>query len=191
MKKLVIALMAFALVITLAGCGGGGGGPSDIEIYEGQAKSEDFYKNSTDTGYNSNYGAVKAGLEDMETVFASSAKSAADKKTTLGNYISANFYRGTDTAAKLKKELLNTMGDRFNRYTVNQWGFKVTSCTISDDGLEMETTCSIRFDLALKPGCSGNGAGDRAVLNRKIKWSNEGGTWRIVSGFPYDRNKDF
>ena len=81
MKKLVIALMAFALVITLAGCGGGGGGSS----------------------YHLDYGDEGAGLKDYgDGRDLTPIKKAYDGiKTELAKYNTSNDPEGKERTAAI------------------------------------------------------------------------------------------
>ncbi len=190
MKKLVIALMAFALVITLAGCGGGGGGGSSVDpniaTYNGLAESEAFQKDTTCE-------KIRNGLADMKDSFSKSDLSGTQKKNVLAKYISDSF-KNTTKANSSKSELLSTMESRFNRYTVNEWGFKVSNYSKNpeNDPTEIQTECSIRLNLSKKPGADGSvDSWNSAVINRTMVWVKENGEWKIKSGFPYDRNTDF
>ena len=191
MKKLVIALMAFALVITLAGCGGGGGGggssvDQNIAKYNGQSEDAAFTKDATCAD-------IRTGLSNMKTSFADANLSGTQKKNVLASYISDSF-KNTTKASSSKSELLSTMESRFNRYTVNEWGFKVTSYSKNpeNDPTEIQTKCSIRLDLTKKPGAEGSvNTWNSAVIDRTMVWVKENGEWKIKSGFPYDRNTDF
>ena len=190
MKKLVIALMAFALVITLAGCGGGGGGGSSVDQsiaqYNGLTESEAFKNDEVCS-------SINTGLNDMKTSFANAKLSGNQKKNVLAKYISDSF-KNTTKATSSKSELLSTMESRFNRYTVNEWGFKVTNYSKNpeNDPTEIQTQCSIRLNLTKKAGAEGRvNAWNSAVLNRTMVWVKENGEWKIKSGFPYDRDTDF
>ena len=191
MKKLVIALMAFALVITLAGCGGGGGGSSvdqNVVKYNGQTQLKAFDEDTT-----SGTSSIREGLVNMRTDFVKSDLTGTQKKNTLEKYISTNFKNSTK-ASSSKSELLSTMESRFNRYIVNDWGFKVTDYSPKKDenATEIETICSIRLDLTKKEGAEGSvNSWNSAVIDRHIIWIKEDGKWKIKSGFPYDRNTDF
>lgn len=193
MKKFIIALMAFALVITLAGCGGGGGGGGGSSIspriaeYNGLKESTEF-ANDPKGGQ-----TIKAEMDEMSVNFASSTVSVSNKTKTLKNYISDSFCRGNEK--NLKSDLISTMNSRFDRYIINEWGFKVTSFT-HDSDTQITTECSIRLNLVLKEGKSGSvTTWNDAVIKRNIVWVkekvNDEWIWRIKSGFPYDRNKDF
>ena len=65
MKKLVIALMAFALVITLAGCGGGGGG-SKFSITKGDEGAS--LKTNGFTEVFNNYDKIKTDLAQWDSI---------------------------------------------------------------------------------------------------------------------------
>lgn len=192
MKKFVIALMAFALVITLAGCGGGGGGSSidpKIGQYNGLVKSDDFYNKDNTSGVAS----IRDSLTKMETDFANSKLSGSDKKKVLDEYVSKNFKNSTK-ASSSKSELLSTMESRFNRYIVNEWGFKVTDYSPKNDesATQIETECSIRLNLTKKKDAEGSvDSWNSAVIKQHITWIKEDGKWKIKSGFPYDRKTDF
>ena len=191
MKKLVIALMAFALVITLAGCGGGGGGGGSsvsprVAEYNGLKESTAFIQDS-------NGKAIKAEMDKMSSDFASSTVAVSNKTNTLKKYISDSFCRGNEQ--NLKNDLISTMDSRFDRYIINEWGFKVTSFT-QDSDTQLTTECSIRLDLVLKEGKTGSfTTWNDAIIKQKIVWVKEEvdgeKIWRIKSGFPYDRKKDF
>ena len=183
-------MMAFALVFTLAGCGGGGGGGGSVDQniakYNGLKESEEFYKDVT-------CASITVGLTEMETSFANKDLSGNDKKNVLANYISDTFKNETKETSS-KDDLLNVMGSRFNRYIVNEWGFKVTSYSKHPENnpTEIQTECSIRLNLTKKEGAEGSvNTWNSAVLNRKIVWVKEGDDWKIKSGFPYDRSTDF
>lgn len=186
MKKLVIALMAFALVITLAGCGGGGGGGGEyvspkIGTYNGLKESDDFAND--DQGK-----IIKNEMNEMSADFASSSVSVNNKTNTLKKYVSDSFCRGNEQ--NLKDDLIDTMSSRFDRYIVNEWGFKVTYFT-KDSNTQITTRCSIRLNLVLKEGKTGSVTKwNDAILDRDIVWVKEGNDWKMKSGFPYDRNKD-
>ena len=191
MKKFIIALMAFALVITLAGCGGGGGGGGSsisprVATYNGLKESATFVNDA-------NGKIIKEEMDLMSTNFASSTISVSKKTDTLKMYISDSFHRGSEQ--NLKDDLISTMNSRFDRYIINEWGFKVTDFT-KDSDTQITTECSIRLDLVLKEGKKGNvTTWNDAVIKQKIVWVKEKvdnkDVWRIKSGFPYDRNKDF
>ncbi len=185
MKKFVIALMAFALVFTLAGCGGGGGGGESISpniaTYNGLKESDTFTKDAQGS-------KIKSEMDEMSANFASSSVSVNNKTNTLKNYVSDSFCRGSEQ--NLKNDLINTMSSRFDRYIVNEWGFKVTDFT-KDSDTQITTRCSIRLNLVLKEGKTGSvNKWNDAILNRNIVWVKEGDVWKMKSGFPYDRKKD-
>lgn len=183
MKKFVIALMAFSLVISLAGCGGGGGsGPSTVEMYESQPSLSipEEYNCGGENGIQSN-------LDKMANDFKSATKTASEKKETLGKYISNSFKRADGSGSR--DELLNVMGSRFERYKVIDWGFKVTNHSKNDE--EIKTTCSIRLNLEKKPGKEGRvDHWNDAILNKELVWKKESEVWKIIRGFPYERGKD-
>ncbi|MBR4329834.1 MAG: hypothetical protein IKP71_08260 [Candidatus Riflebacteria bacterium] len=192
MKKLVIALMAFALVITLAGCGGGGGSGSYVDPKIAQYNGQDQLK-AIDKDTTSGTKSIREGLVDMETNFVKADLTGDKKKEKLGYYISKDF-KNTTKASSSKDELLTTMGSRFNRYIVNDWGFKVTDYDPKNDenATQIETICSIRLDLTKKEGAEGSvNSWNSAVIDRHIIWIKEDGRWKIKSGFPYDRDTDF
>ena len=182
MKKLVIALMAFALVITLAGCGGGGGGGSSVSqnvtLYNSKQTSEAF---KTDE----NGSKIFASMNDMSAQFGSDI-SGNEKKTVLSNNTADPFY---DKNGKSNRaDFINSMGSRFDRYTVNEFGFKVTDFKYYPDTNELETLCSIRLNLTRKPGKDGSlAAYNDAILDQKITWKKVGDTWKIYKGFPYTK----
>ena len=173
MKKLVIALMAFALVITLAGCGGGGGS-SKINFNDIVA-SETFPKQCS---------KISAEMTEMSSVFADNNKSASEKTELLKKYVSDNFERD---GKKCKSELISTMSSRFSRYTVKEWKFKV----VSHDGTEaddnsIKTVCAIKLNLEKKPGAEGSvNKFDDVLTDRAIYWVKEGDVWKIQKGLPY------
>lgn len=173
MKKLVIALMAFALVITLAGCGGGGG--SSRINFDDIVASDTFPKQCK---------TISREMDEMSSVFADNKKSASEKTELLSKYISDNFTRD---GKKCKSELVNTMSSRFNRYTVKEWKFKV----ISHDSPEAEndsikTVCAIKLNLEKKPGAEGSvNKFDNVLTDREIYWVKEGDDWKIQRGLPY------
>ena len=194
MKKFIIALMAFALVITLAGCGGGGGGGSAVDQnvvkYNGYVQSEKFEKDDTCS-------SIREALKDMEDNFVKDDLTGTQKSNILKANISKSF-KNTTNPDSSRDNLISTMKSRFNRYIVNEWGFKVTDYSPKNDpkATEITTKCSIRLDLVLKEGKSGTVTKwNSAVLDRDIVWEykeEDGVTkWRIKSGFPYDRSKDF
>ena len=183
MKKFVIALMAFALVITLAGCGGGGGGggaavSQNVITYNSMNTSEAFIKDA-------NGGKIYDSMDKMSKQFNSDI-TAAEKKNVLSNNTYDPFY---DKNGKSNRDdFLSSMGDRFDRYTVNEFSFKVTNFKYHSDTNEMETLCSIRLNLTRKPNKSGRVASfNDAILDKTIIWKKDGETWKIYKGFPYTK----
>ena len=179
MKKLVIALMSFALVVTLAGCGGGGGGGnSQVKSINDLVRSETFPIKCD---------KIAAAMNAIEADFTSTTKTAEEKKDTLSKYISEDFTRGSE---KKKAELTDTMFSRFERYNIDSWKFVVTNhdgeeAKKTANGDEIVVECAIDLKLTLKPGATGNGAGSWQLYNKELVWRNESGNWRIIRGLPY------
>ena len=83
MKKLVIALMAFALVITLAGCGGGGGSSYHLDYGDNGAALKK-YEDKDLTG-------IKEAYDSINKILSDSSKNADDRVNAIYNCISANY----------------------------------------------------------------------------------------------------
>ena len=179
MKKLVIALMAFALVITLAGCGGGGGGGGKSSYTVPKADYESLEKDS-------NLKPVATAYKAIDAVFTDDTASATAKADALGDYLSET-YVGTDTSANdvstkaaVVKRLRSVISN--NNFT----GLTIIPCQIQN-GVTATTVSEktvFHVDTFTRDGKTYKN------LNYefdKIQWVNEGTAeapdWKIVGGF--------
>lgn len=180
MKKLVIALMAFALVISLAGCGGGG-----------SSSSKDFVLDYGDNGkgLEANFKDVKTAYENMSAELAKHDSSSDPKGTeraeAIVKYISDDYKGNTKSGYTKILETKDKVADRLV-YLISKKKF---------DGLQMIPYQTVK---------GGYKAGEYVTENTKlyvknlvqdgknwpnqeynfknVKWVKESTGWKIVSG---------
>lgn len=178
MKKLVIALMAFALVITLAGCGGGGGGGG-------------FTLDRGDNGKwlkNNGFEVVANAYTDINTVFKNNSSSNDKNGEIRGNAfaecISANYTGASNyssdvsTKAKLVARLKSLIKNKSFE------GLEIIPFA-TQTGAEKNVTVTEKTKLYVSSfKHNGNTYSNKEYIFDKVKWvKEEDGNWRIVSGF--------
>ena len=171
MKKLVIALMAFALVISLAGCGGGGGGSSEDYSKGDDGKTlkeqnETVYKQITE---------MKNSVQINKDYNVTQAKQAADQFTT---YIDPNTEFGQDkiTKSDVGRRINNVLNN--NKLDVFTFSFGKTA--------EITSTKVVQYlNIAIhgKNKTTGEEKGTKSPMTFKFVWSKIGDDWLITEGF--------
>ena len=194
MKKLVIALMAFALVITLAGCGGGGGGGGSsyhLDYGDNGAALKKYDDNDLTS--------IKTSYDSINSVMSDSQKTTDQRVASIMDCISAN-YKGnpeyqthkngadpTDmrTRANVKSRLDNLIKDKKSAgllvipYKTNDVHSEtiIEVTTLHVDSLVVDGTTFTNRDYQLN-----------------LEWKNEGTAespdWKIINGFtPLGKNR--
>ena len=181
MKKLVIALMAFALVITLAGCGGGGGGSKAFVLDRGDngaALEKDFQD-------------VRKAYSSINEVFQGNNPSSDPKGEIRGNafaeYISQNYTGkntthsdGTVTKVSTKSELVSRLKSLINSKKFE--GLEIIPYKTNNGATE--TTVSEKTKLFVASfQHNGSNYQNKEYVFDSVKWVKEDGGWKIVSGF--------
>ena len=186
MKKLVIALMAFALVITLAGCGGGGGGSS----------------------YHLDYGDKGAGLKDYgDGRDLTPIKKAYDGiKTELAKYSVSNDAEGKNRTAAIMYYISNKYSGGVYKHKNGETRDMREAKDVEKRLLELIGGKQFEGLLVLpvktNDGCTATEATEQTTLHvdsltldggttlknqdytLPLKWKKEdNGEWKIVSGF--------
>ena len=182
MKKFVIALIAFAFVITLAGCGGGGGG------------SPVFILNRGDNGAAlKNYGngkdltPVKTAYTNINTVFKDNSTPDKDPDGTiranaLKEYISdaytgrSDYSSDVSTKDKLIKRLTQLIHDKKFE------GLEIIPFATNDGATATTVTEKTKLYVA-KFIHSGNTYLNKEYVFNEVKWVKEESGWKIRSGF--------
>ena len=192
MKKFIIALMAFALVITLAGCGGGGGGSSYHLDYGDNGKALTKYEDNDLTGIKKAYDGINAVLSD-------SKKTSDDRVKSIMDCISLKYegnpavqtHKNNATATPMltrdnvKSRLDNLIKDKKSSglivvpYKTNDVHSEVIKevTTLHVDSLVVDGTTFTNRDYQLT-----------------LEWKNEGTAeapdWKIINGFtPLGKNR--
>ena len=196
MKKLVIALMAFALVITLAGCGGGGGGGSSWSLSRG-----DDGKWLKENGFEEIYDAY----QKINKVFVDNNDNDP-KGTTRANAfyeLLSEKYSGKDIQHKNDKGEItgttpmssrNDVRDRLE-YLIQEKKFNgvelIAFQTLDGVDKENKTYVPEKTKLYVKSFQYNGNTYENTSYNEyvfdKIEWVNEGTAeapvWKIKSGF--------
>ena len=193
MKKLVIALMAFALVITLAGCGGGGGGGSSYHLdYGDNGAALKKYDDNDLTGIKDSYDGINGVLSDSQKTTDDRVKSIVDciSDNYKGNPEYQTHKNGAEktdmrTKANVKSRLDNLIKEK------KSTGLLVIPYKTKDVHSEtiIETT-TLHVDSLVVDGSK--------FVNRdyqlELEWKNEGTKenpdWKIINGFtPLGKNR--
>lgn len=175
MKKLVIALMAFALVITLAGCGGGGGGGFTLDRGD---NGEGLIKNG--------FTDVKTAYDSMNSELAKYDKSSDSQGTNRAKAIMKNVstsYKGTRT----KNVAIQTYTDLKDRleYLIREKKFEgleiIPFKTL--DGATEGTEVFEKTKLYVQSLVQGGGTWkNQEYVFEKVQWKKESDGWKILSG---------
>ncbi len=185
MKKLVIALMAFALVITLAGCGGGGG--SSFTLDRG-----DDGKWLKDNGFTE----VKTAYDDMNSVFANNNKSndpdGKIRANAFAGYVSED-YTGKSTlgsaraftSVKNKKEIVARLQSLIKDKQFQ--GLQIIAYGKGQTGAEKGKTVTLETKLYVESLVYNGGTfKNQEYKFSKVQWVNDGTAekpaWKIKSG---------
>ncbi len=193
MKKFVIALMAFALVITLAGCGGGGGGSSYHLDYGDNGAALKKYEGGNDlTGIKTCYDDINAKLSD--------SKQTNDQRVAAIMYYISTKYEGHPESQTHKNGAkatpMKTGENVKSRLDLLIKDYKSTGLLVipyatkdvNSDVIEEVTT--LHVDSLVVDGSK--------IVNRDyqltLKWKNEGTkvkpVWKIIDGFtPLGNNR--
>ncbi len=181
MKKFIIALMAFALVITLAGCGGGGGGGSSFVLDRGD--NGKWLKNN---GFEDVYQAYV----DINSVFKSNTSSTdkdgeirgeAFEKCISKDYKGAsNYSSDVSTKTKLVERLKSLIKNKsFEGLEIIPFG--------TQNGADKDTVTEKTKLYVASFKHNGHNYTDKEYVFDKVKWvkEEENGkmVWKIVSGF--------
>ena len=193
MKKLVIALMAFALVITLAGCGGGGGGGSSYHLdYGDNGAALKKYDDNDLTG-------IKASYDGINTVLSDSKKTSDERVKSIIDCISDN-YKGnpeyqehkngatkTDmrTKANVKSRLDNLIKDKKSS------GLIVVPYKTNDVHSEIiKEVTTLHVDSLVVDGSTLTNRDYQLTLEWKNEGTAEAPNWKIINGFtPLGKNR--
>lgn len=192
MKKFIIALMAFAFVITLAGCGGGGGGSSYHLDYGDNGAALIKYEDNDLTGIKKSYDGINAVLSDAKKTTDEQVKSImdciSDKYQGKPEYQEhKNGDKKTDMRTKdnVKSRLDNLIKDKKSTgLLVIPYKTKdvhsetiIETTTLHVDSLEVDGSKFTNRDYQLE-----------------LEWKNEGTAenpvWKIINGFtPLGKNR--
>lgn len=193
MKKLVIALMAFALVITLAGCGGGGGGGSSYHLdYGDNGAALKKYDDNDLTGIKNSYDGINAKLSDSKSTNDQRVAAIMDCISTKyeGKPDSQTHKNGKEaTPMKTGENVKSRLDLLIKNY--KSTGLLVIPYKTKDVHSEtiVEVT-TLHVDSLVVDGAT--------ITNRdyqlELEWKNEGTkdkpVWKIINGFtPLGKNR--
>ena len=185
MKKLVIALMAFALVITLAGCGGGGGSSFTLDRGDdGKWLSENGFAD------------VKTAYDTMNKEFGSLNKSndsdGSKRANIFAGYVSEN-YSGKSTlgsaraftSVKNKSEIVARLKSLISSKQFQ--GLQIIAFGKGQDGAEKGKIVTLETKLYVESFVyNGSTFKNQEYKFSKVKWVNDGTAekpaWKIISG---------
>ncbi len=181
MKKLVIALMAFALVITLAGCGGGGGGGSSYHLDRGDngaALEKDF------KDVRSAYTSIN---EAFQTNSISSDPKGEKRGDAFAEYVSKD-YKGKNTThsdgsvtkVSTKSELVSRLKSLINSKQFE--GLEIIPYQTKNGATATSVTEKTKLYVSSFKHNGSNYKNKEYVFD-SVKWVKEDDAWRIVSGF--------
>ena len=193
MKKFVIALMAFALVITRAGCGGGGGGGYHLDYGDNGAALKKYEGGNDLTGIKKCYDDINAKLSD--------SKSTNDQRVAaIMDCISTNNYKGnpeyqthkngaekTDmrTSGDVKKRLDNLIKDK---KSTGLLVIPYATKDVNSDVIKEVTT--LHVDSLVVDGSKITNRDYQLTLEWKNEGTKENPVWKIVNGFtPLGKNR--
>ena len=184
MKKFIIALMAFALVITLAGCGGGGGGGGFVLDRGDNGAALKDYGNGKD------FTAVKKAYDDINAVFqsndSSSDKDGTARANAFAECISENYTGSSEYSSDVstKKKLVSRLKSLIKNKKFE--GLEI----IPYKTLNGATKTTVKEKTKLFVSSfkhNGNTYTNKEYTFESIEWVNEGTAespkWRIVGGF--------
>lgn len=173
MKKLVIALMAFALVITLAGCGGGGGGSDHND--HGAYMKENFpeaYKN---------YETMTSNIRSAKATDSDGSKRADCIMACVSD---SAFKRTANTRASMsmtKPELRNRLIKLFKE--VEYGSFAISPLNTTDSNKEENYVIeATQFIFGNNVKYDGKTANSVTLTLNDVKWEKIGDTWKITDG---------
>lgn len=193
MKKFVIALMAFALVITLAGCGGGGGGSSYHLDYGDNGAALKKYEDGNDlTGIKTCYETINSKLSDSKNTNDQRVAAIMDCISTnyVGNPASQTHKNGKPaTAMKTRANVKSRLDLLIKDYkSTGLLVIPYATKDVNSDVIKEVTT--LHVDSLVVDGSK--------VVNRDyqltLEWKNEGTkeypVWKIINGFtPLGKNR--
>lgn len=171
MKKLVIALMAFALVITLAGCGGGGGGSDHND--HGAYMKENFpeaYKN---------YETMTSNIKTAKATDRDGSKRA----DCIMAYVSDSAFKANTRASMsmTKKELRDRLIKLF--YEVEYGSFAISPLNTTDSNKEENYVIeATQFIFAGTVKYHEKTASEVTLTLNEVKWEKIGDSWKITDG---------
>lgn len=171
MKKFVIALMAFALVITLAGCGGGGGGGE-------AAHWGDEGKNLPEE--------IKSNYDVMKKAFTPSTVNALADKNARETYILNNFTRYVSPTATFmgnnsynKNKMTSRLTSVLGSYKIDSYEFKPGETSKKSD------TKYTSWVYCVLNATNKNDKNTKRNLGHWMlfTWEKSGDEWYITDGF--------
>lgn len=173
MKKLVIALMAFALVISLAGCGGGGGSSKDNYDYGQFLRDNKEY-----TPIYDNYQALTKALASCKK-----GKEAESAKAFL-SYVDPNYNNGGKKFADIENRLAATSGTKgvLYRFDIQEFKFEPLSTVTATSTKVIEKT-NYYIKATVRAGETGNELlKNGANKQDDLTWEKKNGNWVITGG---------
>lgn len=191
MKKLVIALMAFALVITLAGCGGGGGSSYHLDYGDNGAALKK-YDDKDLTG-------IKDAYDGINKVMSDSSKTSDERVKAIYECLSAKYTGNPEYqehkngAEKTDMRTRDNVKDRLNNLIKDKKSAGLIVVPYKTQDVKSETikeVTTLHVDSLEVDGYK--------YTNRdyqlELEWKNEGTSdkpvWKIINGFtPLGKNR--
>lgn len=171
MKKLVIALMAFALVITLAGCGGGGGS-SDNNDHGA------FMQTNFPEAY-ANYSKMTTDIKNAHSGDTDGSKRA----DCIMNCVDDSSFKADARAAMsmTKSQLRDRLKKLFKEVQYGSFEISPLNTTASskEENYVIEAT---QFIFGNNVKYDGNTAKSVTLTLNDVKWEKIGDTWKITDG---------
>ena len=181
MKKLVIALMAFALVISLAGCGGGGGGSHSDNNDHGA-----FMKTNFPEAY-AQYGAMTSAISKSKTSDTDGSKRA----DSFIAYVDENAFKPeTNARAAFKQKVTMSITKKQFRERllklfseVSYGNFTVSPLNTTDSNKEEKFIVeATQFIFSDKVKYKEDEVKSITLTLHNVKWQLIGETWKITGG---------
>lgn len=186
MKKFIIALMAFCLVFSLAGCGGGGGGGGTVEHWGDQG-------GNLPTEINKNY-------EKMNQAFDKSSKINDETDTNkirerVLEYFTFSVapvgvatFTASDGNKYNKNDMTNRLTNVLTHYTMDSYEFKPGDTDPDNDKEGKSTTkytswCYCVFHATNNKLPTGKGTEKNLSKWMLLTWEKIDGKWYITKGF--------